>query len=75
MTQEKNNILQTAIKANLDALAARLIDAASQAQEASEAMAKGEQNLAFGTIFNFENLLAETQALYNAAVVLHRSKQ
>jgi len=74
MTKDPHNILQNAIAANLAALAQRLTRAAEQAKEAHEAMVNGNQNLAVGTIIDFERLLPETLALYNAAVALHRSR-
>lgn len=73
MTKQPD-IIKTAIAANLDALAQRLTDAAALAREASAAMAKGEQNQAIGTVLDFDKLLPETQALFNAAIALHRGR-
>ena len=74
MTTESQSIIQNAITANLAALTQRLTQAAELAKEAHEAMAKGEQNLAIGTITDFDRLLPETQALYSAAIALHRGR-
>jgi hypothetical protein len=74
MTSEPKNIIQSAIAANLAALTQRLTEAAILAKEASAAMAKGEQNQAIGTILDFDRMLPEAQALYNAAMALHRGK-
>ncbi|MDX9688982.1 MAG: hypothetical protein RBT70_00755 [Alphaproteobacteria bacterium] len=64
--------IQTAIAANLAALSQRLTEAAELAKEAHEAMEEGNQNLAIGTVLDFEKRLPETQALYAAAMALHR---
>lgn len=67
-------IIQNAIAANLAALTQRLSQAAGLAGQAHEAMQAGEQNQAIGTIIDFDRLLPEAQALYNAAVALHRGR-
>lgn len=74
MTNEPKNIIQSAITANLTALTQRLTEAAELAKQASEAMAQGEQNQAIGTILDFDRVLPEAQALYNAAMALHRGR-
>jgi len=74
MTQEPKTIIQNAIAANLAALAQRLTDAADLARQAHEAMRDGEQNQAIGTIISFEQLLPEAEALFNAAMALHRNR-
>jgi hypothetical protein len=66
------NAIQTAIAANLAALSERLTEAAALAKEAQEAMEQGKQNLAIGTVLDFEKRLPETQALFAAAMALHR---
>lgn len=66
------NAIQTAIAANLAALSQRLTEAAELAKEAQEAMQDGNQNLAIGTVLDFEKRLPETQALFAAAMALHR---
>ncbi len=68
-----NAIYKNAIAANIAALAQRLSDAAALAEEATTAMEDGNQNQAIGTILEFEQLLPEAQALFNAAIALHRS--
>ena len=67
-------IIQNAIAANLAALTQRLTQAAERAKASHEAMQAGEQNQAIGTIIDFESLLPEAQALYNAALALHRGR-
>ena len=64
--------IQNAIAANLSALAERLTKAAEQARQASEAIVKGEQNQAIGTVIDLERTLPEAQSLFNAAMALHR---
>jgi hypothetical protein len=71
----KNTIITNAISANLAALSERLKHAAQQSAEAFEAMQRGEQNLAIGTVCDLESLLPEAQALFNAAMALHRGNR
>ena len=73
MSNENKQIIHKAIAANLDALSHRLLHAASLAREAYEAMEAGQQNQAIGTVLEFEQLLPEAQALFSAALVLHRN--
>ena len=72
MTEATNQITKNAIAANLAALTQRLNEAAGLAKEATDAMEQGQQNQAIGTIMCFERQLAEAQALFNAAMALHR---
>jgi hypothetical protein len=74
MTDKPKTIIQNAIAANLAALSQRLTEAASLAEQAHAAMAQGEQNQAIGTVIDFDRLLPEAQALYNAAIALHRNR-
>ena len=74
MTDKPKNVIQNAIAANLAALSQRLTEAAHLAEEAHAAMTQGEQNQAIGTIIDFDRLLPETQALYAAAIALHRGR-
>lgn len=74
MKTESKTIIQNAVAANLAALTQRLTQAAALAQESQEAMAQGEQNQAIGTIIDFDRMLSEAQALYNAAIALHRGR-
>lgn len=73
MTDKPKNVIQNAIAANLAALSQRLTEAAHLAEEAHAAMAQGEQNQAIGTILDFDRTLPEAQALYAAAIALHRN--
>ncbi len=74
MTNEPKTIIQNAIAANLAALTQRLTEAAELAKQAHAAMTQGEQNQAIGTIIDFERTLPEAQALFNAAMALHRNR-
>ena len=60
------------IKPLLQVLAGTLADASQYADEASMAMAHGEQNQAIGTLLYLDDLLPTAQALYKAALTLHR---
>ena len=73
MKAKTKSVVHKAIAANLEALTQRLIEAAGLARQAHEAMEKGEQNQAIGTVLEFERLLPEAQALFNAAMALHRN--
>ena len=73
MSKENKTVIHKAIAANLDALSQRLSQAATLAKEAHEAMEAGQQNQAIGTVLEFERLLPEAQALFSAALVLHRN--
>ena len=73
MTDKPKTVIQNAIAANLAALSQRLTEAAHLAGEAHAAMAQGEQNQAIGTILDFDRTLPEAQALYAAAIALHRN--
>lgn len=66
-------VIHNAIAANLEALSQRLLQAAVLAKAAHEAMEAGQQNQAIGTVLEFERLLPEAQALFSAALVLHRN--
>jgi hypothetical protein len=73
MPKENKEIIHKAIAANLDALSHRLSHAALLAKDAQQAMEAGEQNQAIGTVLEFERILPEAQALFNAAMALHRN--
>ena len=69
-----NEITTTAIAANIAALTARLQEAASLATEANAAMQDGQTNEAIGTLLMFERHLREADALFHAALTLHRAE-
>jgi hypothetical protein len=71
---KQNLIIQQGIVANLAALTHHLTEAADLAKQGTEAIVSGEQNLAIGTIVDLNRLLSEAQALYTAAVALHRGR-
>ena len=58
----------------MEALKILIKDAAVRIDEAYDYIQKGEQNMAIGTILDFDDLLSEAAALYKATSVLHRSK-
>lgn len=73
-TQENKNTKIKAMSANMAALKILLKDAAIRIDEAYDYIEKGEQNMAIGTILDFDELLSEAAALFKATSVLHRSK-
>lgn len=73
-TTENKNTKIKAMTANMEALKILIKDAAVRIDEAYDYIQKGEQNMAIGTILDFDDLLAEAAALYKATSVLHRSK-
>ena len=74
MTRKPLSVVDTAIKANLDALRERLDVAKTMTLLAHSAMADGNRNLAMGTILDLETALPECTALYGAIIALHRSR-
>jgi hypothetical protein len=60
------------IRPLLQVLASTLADASQYADEASMAIAQGEQNQAIGVLLYLDDILPTAQALYRAAVTLHR---
>ena len=69
----KAAITKTVIAANLEGLAQRLAEMAELAQDASDAMKQGEQNLAIGTVLTFESQIPEVEALFKTAMIMHRN--
>ena len=63
---------QNPIRPLLETLASVLYEAQVAADEAVAAIAQGNQNQAIGTILDLEHRLPTAQALYNAALALHR---
>lgn len=68
-----NDITDTAITANIDALAALLRDMTARLDEATGYLREGSRNAAIGTIIDLDRMLADATALHGAAVALHRS--
>jgi len=66
------NVTDKAIAWNLAALSENLSEAAALAREANLAMRQNERNRAIGTICDFDQRLHEAQALFVAALALHR---
>lgn len=65
-------IIHAAIEANLAALADGLYRASTLADAARQAMAKGERNLAVGTVLPLEDELPTMTGLLTAILALHR---
>jgi hypothetical protein len=61
-----------AIKSLLEVLNGILIDASELSESAVEAVECGNRNQAIGTILDLEQRLPAAQALYTAALTLHR---
>jgi len=66
------NVTETTIAWNLAALSETLSEAAELAREANLAMRQNERNRAIGAICDFDQRLHEAQALFAAALALHR---
>ena len=63
----------TAIAANIEALASILSAAFGTATQAREYMTVGQRNAAMGTIIDVERQLADAGAVVRAAIALHRT--
>jgi F0F1-type ATP synthase membrane subunit c/vacuolar-type H+-ATPase subunit K len=75
MSNKPETVIDAAIAANLAALAQRLEEATVVAREASSAMENRHRNLAIGTLLVIEEMLPEAQALFSAALALHRGQR
>ena len=64
--------IHTAIHAYLAVLILRLQHAEKLAVEAVAALSTGRRNLAIGTVLPLEKMLPECEALFRAALILHR---
>ncbi|MEQ1616373.1 MAG: hypothetical protein ABL904_26780, partial [Hyphomicrobiaceae bacterium] len=64
--------IHTAIHAYLAVLILRLQQAEKLAVEAAAALSTGRRNLAIGTVLPLEKMLPECEALFRAALILHR---
>ena len=67
-----NTIIETAIYANLSALAEGLAEAAKLSADAAAAIKDGKQNQAVGTALPIDDLLSQSKSLYDAVIALHR---
>ena len=72
-TNMGNNMRRIAIAANLGALQTILTELAERSVEAHACILRGEQNMAMGTLLDFDAQLSDARALYAAALALHRS--
>lgn len=64
--------IDTAIHAYLAVMILRLQQAEKCAVEAATALSAGQRNLAIGTVLPLERMLPECDALFRAALILHR---
>ena len=64
--------IHTAIHAYLAVLILRLQHAEKLAVEAAAALSTGRRNLSIGTVLPLEKMLPECEALFRAALILHR---
>lgn len=64
--------IDTAIHAYVAVLTLRLQQAETWAVEAGAALTAGQRNLAIGTVLPLERILPECDALFRAALILHR---
>lgn len=67
------HIAETAIAANIDALAALLCDMTTRMDEATGYVRDGQRNAAIGTIIDLDRMLADATAPHGAALALHRN--
>ncbi|MEQ1616243.1 MAG: hypothetical protein ABL904_26115 [Hyphomicrobiaceae bacterium] len=64
--------IHTAMHAYLAVLILRLQQAEKLAVEAAAALSTGQRNRAIGTVLPLERMLPECEALFRAALILHR---
>jgi hypothetical protein len=67
-----NDSTRKAIAANLEALGQSLDDIQRAVSQANHAMRDRKQNQAIGSIIDLDHKLYDAQALYRAALALHR---
>ena len=67
------HIAETAITANINALAALLRDMTTRMAEATGYVRDGQRNAAIGTIIDLDRMLADAAPLHGAALALHRN--
>lgn len=72
--RQNPDIILQAITSNLAALNDVLQVAARRAAEGLAYAQHGEQNMAIGSTFDLDDLLAQATALFGAAMALHRKK-
>jgi len=65
---------QDAIRADIILMEQRLRRALALAVEARDAISRGEQNLAIGTLLPLQEDIAECDALLKTVFILHRSR-
>ena len=73
MIEPAPNPMKSAVAVNIEVLAEILSQAAARAKLAVQAIEDDKQNLAMGTILDFDQTLPAALSLYNAALLLHRA--
>lgn len=68
------NPTRDAIRANIVLMEQRLMRALALAVEGRNAISRGEQNLAVGTLVPLQEDIADADALLKTVFVLHRSR-
>lgn len=74
ISRQNPDITLQAITANMAALNDVLQVAAARAADGLKYAQEGEQNMAIGSTFDLDDLLAQATALFGAAMALHRKK-
>ncbi len=74
ISRQNPDITLQAITANLAALSDVLQVASTRAAEGLKYAQQGEQNMAIGSAYDLDELLAQATALFGAAMALHRKK-
>jgi hypothetical protein len=68
-----SNSTQVTIQCSIGLMEERLVRASIQISMAHEAIKRGEQNLAIGTLLPLQHDFAEIDALFRTILLLHRS--
>lgn len=74
ISRQNPDITLQAITANLAALSDVLQVASTRAAEGLKYAQQAEQNMAIGSAYDLDELLAQATALFGAAMALHRKK-
>lgn len=65
---------QDTIRSSISLMEHRLLRASTLVSMANEAIKRGEQNLAIGTLFPLQHDFAEVDALMKTVLLLHKSR-
>ena len=74
MMTTRENITEIALNATINTLSMLLSSAAVAANDAEDAIAKGERNLAIGALMTFESAIQSIGPLYVTILSLHRNQ-